>query len=275
MAIAFTKMQGLGNDFVVIDMREKWLDLSPTQIAFMGNRHFGIGFDQLLIISSDRQSQADIHYSIYNPDGSESGQCGNGVRCVAQYVDDHGGIAGESLTVATNTTTMEVFRAGSMNWRVNMGIPQFDANKVPIKSNMVGPMHHVDMMGRAIEVFATSLGNPHAVINNDYYMLDVNEYGPLLESHPIFPQRANIGFAHIINRNQLSLRVYERGAGETIACGSGACAAAVSGIYQNWCDSQLTVTLPGGDLQLEWEKGDNPVWMTGPAAYVFEGTIEL
>ena len=274
--IHFTKMHGLGNDFVVIDAINQTIDLSPEQIRFMSNRNFGIGFDQLLLVEKPVTSNADFKYRIFNADGSEVAQCGNGARCFARFVRDKKLSDKNEIRVDTNAGQLLLCFDADDLITVNMGIPRHQPSEIPLLIAQQNLLYHLVVNGKECQFGAVSMGNPHAVIHvEDVTTAPVAELGKALESHAVFPERANIGFMQIINRHSVKLRVYERGAAETLACGSGACAAVVVGIEQNLLDSPVLVELPGGTLKISWAGRGEPVWMTGAAVAVFEGVIAL
>jgi len=274
--INFTKMHGLGNDFVVIDAINQAIELTPQQIRFMSDRHFGIGFDQLLLVEPPVRHNADFKYRIFNADGSEVAQCGNGARCFARFVRDKKLSEKDEICVDTDSGQLTLrFDDGGLI-TVNMGIPRHSPDEIPLHADQEAKFYSVAINAAEKAFGAVSMGNPHAVIQvNDIKTAPVYELGQVLESHPIFPERANIGFMQTIDRQHIKLRVYERGAGETLACGSGACAAVVIGIEQNLLDHDVYVELPGGELKIHWSGRDTPVFMTGPAVGVFDGRISL
>jgi diaminopimelate epimerase len=273
--INFTKMHGLGNDFVVIDAIKQPIALTPEQIQHLADRHFGIGFDQLLLVEHPTSTSADFKYRIFNADGSEVSQCGNGARCFARFVRDKGLSTKEEVLVDTNAGQLLLRFDQDGQITVNMGIPKHKPSEIPLLL-AEADSYHVTINNEQIEFGAVSMGNPHAVLQvADINSAPVAELGKVLESHTIFPERANIGFMQVISRNQVKLRVYERGAAETMACGSGACAAAVVGIEEGLLDNTVTVELPGGKLRISWAGRGTPVFMTGPAISVFEGKINL
>lgn len=274
--IHFTKMHGLGNDFVVIDTINQRLSLTVEQIRFMADRHFGIGFDQLLLVENPVSDTADFKYRIFNADGSEVAQCGNGARCFARFVHDKQLTDKTDITVDTDAgqLVLHLDRQGLVT--VNMGIPRHDPKQIPLKAKEESRFYTVTVNNSEKAFGAVSMGNPHAVLQvNDIRTAPVSQLGEALESHTFFPERANIGFMQIIDRHHIKLRVYERGTAETLACGSGACAAVVIGIEQNLLDPDVKVELPGGELQIHWSGRGHPVLMTGPAVTVFEGQIQL
>jgi diaminopimelate epimerase len=274
--INFTKMHGLGNDFVVIDAINQAVNLSPEQIRFLADRHFGIGFDQLLLIEKPEKPDADFKYRIFNADGGEVAQCGNGARCFARFVNEKNLFTGNEIAVDTNNGRLVLKINKDNTVSVNMGVPEFNPAKIPLAAELESDSYSVTVNGQTIHFGAVSMGNPHAVIKvDDAAAAPVQEFGRLLENHALFPERANIGFMQILDRMRIKLRVFERGAGETLACGSGACAAVSVGIRQHLLDSLVTVELTGGSLVISWEGGNQPLWMTGPAATVFEGEVSL
>ena len=276
MLIEFTKMHGLGNDFVVIDAIRQSLSLTSEQIRFIADRHFGVGCDQLLLVEEARNSDADFRYRIFNADGSEVAQCGNGARCFARFIRDKKLSDKDNILVDTHAGQLLLTFDDDGLITVNMGIPKHKPALIPLKTEQEAIFYGVEINGMERKFGAVSLGNPHAVLQvDDVHSASVNELGEALESHPFFPQRANIGFMQVQNRNAIKLRVYERGTGETLACGSGACAAVVIGIEQALLAKDVAVELPGGKLQIRWQGRDHPVFMTGPAISVFEGKIAL
>lgn len=277
MQLHFTKMHGAGNDFVVIDAVSQAVSLTPQQIRQLADRHYGVGCDQVLIIEPPASDAVDFRYRIYNPDGGEAEQCGNGARCFARYAHDRG------LTPKTDIRVES--RGGIINQRilsdgsvaVDMGTPRFEPRDIPFQADTAAPTYTLDMEnGQSIELSALSMGNPHAVIEvDDVTDAPVDTLGARLSTHPRFPNGVNVGFLQIIDKGHIKLRVFERGAGETLACGSGACAAVAAGRRRAQLDSEVSVELPGGQLTVQWDGGDTPVWLTGPVTYVFEGRIEL
>lgn len=275
MRVEFSKMHGLGNDFMVIDMVSQQVTLDPELIRGLANRNFGVGFDQLLLVEPPEQPDVDFKYRIFNADGSEVEQCGNGVRCFARFVHERGLTRKRSIRVSTNSGIVEP-EINDHGWvRVNMGAPKVQPSQIPFQSGVEGTSYFVDVAGQPVELDVVNMGNPHAVIVvDDILKAPVETIGPVLESHPRFPARVNVGFMQILSRNEVCLRVFERGTGETLACGTGACAAVVSGIRRGLLDEQVLVHLQGGDLSIAWRPND-VVWMTGPTATVFEGAIHL
>lgn len=276
MLINFTKMHGLGNDFVVIDAINQAVKLSPEQIQFLGNRHFGIGFDQLLLVEPPVKDNADFRYRIFNADGGEVAQCGNGARCFARFVRDKGLTDKSEIRVDTDSGQLLLTISEQNLITVNMGIPRHAPRSIPIDAETEHVLYQLNVDGNDVQFGAVSMGNPHAVLQvENVEQAPVDTWGPVLESHSFFPERVNVGFMQILNKNHIRLRVYERGAAETLACGSGACAAVVAGIEQGLLAPQVTVDLPGGQLTINWEGRGKGVFMTGPATSVFEGQIKL
>ncbi len=276
MRIKFTKMQGLGNDFVVIDAIHQTLSLTPDKIRFLADRHYGIGCDQVLLVESAHHAHADFRYRIFNADGSEVAQCGNGARCFARFVREQGLCSKDEIQVDTDAGRLVLKLSGSDRVTVNMGVPRHAPVEIPLALPEERFRYPVEIEGQTATFGAVSMGNPHAVLVVDSVdTAPVAAWGPVLESHPLFPERVNVGFMQILDGHAVRLRVYERGSGETLACGSGACAAAVVGIEQGLLESPVSVDLPGGRLSIAWEGRGQPVFMTGPAVTVFEGTIEL
>jgi len=277
MIVEFTKMHGLGNDFVVIDAIRQEISLTPEQIRFIATRHFGVGCDQLLLVElAAKHSDADFRYRIFNADGSEVAQCGNGARCFARFVRDKKLSYKDNILVDTHGGQLLLSFDDDGLITVNMGVPRHNPAIIPLRAEQEEKFYTVDVNGVEKAFGAVSMGNPHAVLKvSDVHLAQVSDVGEALESHPFFPERANIGFMQVIDRNNIKLRVYERGAAETLACGSGACAAVVIGIEQKLLDQDVVVELPGGKLKIHWEGRENPVFMTGPAVSVFEGRIEI
>ncbi len=279
MKLQFTKMHGLGNDFVMIDAIHQSVSLSSEQLRLLSDRHFGVGCDQILLVEKPTRTDADFRYRIFNADGSEVGQCGNGARCFARYVRDKQLNLNTVIRVETQSDLLTLTHNDDDTISVNMGVPKFEPNQIPLLAELAENQktdYILEVEGKTIHFGAVSMGNPHAVLQVE--QLDsapVHILGPVLEQHALFPERANIGFMQIDNQHAIQLRVYERGVGETVACGSGACAAAVIGIKQQLLTTPVTVTLPGGNLVIDWQGEGEPVIMTGTATTVFEGTITL
>jgi len=270
-------MHGLGNDFVVIDAIEQKISLSPKQIKLIADRHFGVGCDQLLLVEKPTSKTADFKYRIFNADGSEVGQCGNGARCFAQFVRNKKLSSKDEISVETHSGSLLLSFDHDQFITVNMGIPRHLPAEIPLRTNQEALHYNLTIKTDTIRFSAVSIGNPHAVIQvADIQSAPVSEWGAALENHPFFPERANIGFMQIINRQYIKLRVYERGAAETLACGSGACAAVVIGIEQQLLDKkEIQVELPGGSLLINWSRRGQPVFMKGSATSVFEGQIKI
>jgi diaminopimelate epimerase len=274
--IEFTKMHGLGNDFVVIDATTGPLELSPEQCQTIADRHFGVGCDQILLVEPARDRNSDFYYRIFNADGSEVEQCGNGARCFAMFVRSKGLTDKSVIDVGTMSGNIQLHIEGENMVRVDMGSPILEPELIPFVAEQQQATYPVELNGDEITIGAVSMGNPHAIITvDDVEHAPVTEIGPAMEQHPRFPQRVNVGFMQLIDRSNIRLRVFERGTGETLACGSGACAAVVSGIVQGVLDQQVQVRLPGGNLMIKWQGKGHPVLMSGPAATVFQGRIEL
>lgn len=275
--LAFSKMHGLGNDFMVVDATKQPFNLSESQIQQLANRHFGIGFDQLLIVEPATRAEVDFKYRIFNADGSEVTQCGNGARCFAKFVRQQNLSDKNPIRVETKNTDIELLIHDETGLvEVDMGYPNFEPEKIPLTNAEQSADYSIQLDDQEVRFFAMSIGNPHAVIVTDSInQAPVARVGHLLSTHSVFPQGANIGFMQIENRNAISLRVFERGTGETLACGTGACAAVASGIRAGLLDSPVTVSLAGGQLQILWEKADQTVTMIGPASHVFDGEINL
>lgn len=276
MSLRFTKMHGLGNDFVVIDAIHQSVMLNSEQIRQLANRNFGIGCDQLLLVEKAHHKGADFRYRIFNADGGEVEQCGNGARCFARYVRAKGLTDKDQITVETMKGLLVLTIQPDQQVTVNMGIPNFVPIDIPFTVTQQAQRYPLTVGNQTISIGAVSMGNPHAVtLVDDVSKAPVHELGPLVESHPAFPRRVNAGFMQVDSRNAIHVRVYERGAGETLACGSGACAAMVIGRLWGLLDETVHVHLTGGTLIISWSGEGQPVMMTGPAEFVFEGTIEL
>lgn len=276
MRILFSKMHGLGNDFVVIDAIRQSLEITPERARFIADRRFGIGCDQILLVEPARLSGTDFHYRIFNADGSEVEQCGNGARCFAAFVRQQGLTDKTVIDVGTAKGPIRLFIEPDGQVRVNMGPPVLEPARIPFDAPTLAASYPLEVAGQHLAISAVSMGNPHAVLLvEDVMHAPVETLGPAIESHPRFPQRVNVGFMAVRDRDHIDLRVYERGAGETLACGTGACAAVVAGRLRELLDETVRVSLPGGDLMISWRGIDQPVWMTGPATHVFDGNIAL
>ncbi|MDQ8023886.1 MAG: diaminopimelate epimerase [Moraxellaceae bacterium] len=272
----FTKMQGLGNDFVVIDAVRQPLAMTPQLAARLGDRRFGVGADQILIVEKSETPGVDFRYRIFNNDGSEVEQCGNGARCFVRYVIDHGLTDKTEIRVETKSglITPRVVEGGLVT--VDMGVPVFEPARIPFQSSTDAVEQPLQVGADTVSITAVSMGNPHAVqVVADVDTAPVEVQGPVIESHPRFPARVNAGFMQVVDAHTIRLRVYERGAGETLACGTGACAAVVAGIRRGLLQSPVRVQTRGGDLSIAWGGMGAPVMMTGPAVSVFEGEIDL
>ncbi|NEX19450.1 diaminopimelate epimerase [Thiorhodococcus mannitoliphagus] len=275
MKLRFTKMQGLGNDFVVFDAIRQKVELTPETARHYADRRFGIGCDQILLVEPPRLPETDFHYRIFNADGSEVEQCGNGARCFARFVRDQGLTDKDEIPVGTAAGKIRLYMEADGQVRVDMGRPELRPERIPFLADSEADTYEITVDGQRCLIGAVSMGNPHAVLMiDDLDSAPVAELGPLLESHPRFPQRVNVGFMQILSPQHVRLRVYERGAGETLACGTGACAAVVSGQLRGQLTTRTRVSLRGGDLMIEWRGPAHSVWMTGPAIPVFEGEIE-
>ena len=280
MKIKFTKMHGLGNDFVVLDAISQSFVPNAAQARFLADRHFGVGCDQILIVEKPTQQGVDFRYRIFNGDGGEVEQCGNGARCFVRYVIDHALTGKSEIRVETRSGIITPRLQGNGEITVDMGVPRFSPAEIPFVSPF-GEMSDAVVLplkvgNKDIDISVVSMGNPHAVqVVTDVEAAPVTIDGPLIEAHARFPQRVNAGFMQVQNRNAIRLRVYERGAGETLACGTGACAAVVAGIRRGLLDSPVRVATRGGELSIEWQGVGRPVLMTGPAVTVFEGEIDI
>lgn len=275
MILQYSKMHGLGNDFVVIDLVRQRAYLDTVTIQRMADRHFGIGFDQLLIVEPPEDPTADFKYRIFNSDGSEVEQCGNGVRCFARFVYEQQLTYKTKIRVQTKSGIVEP-ELGANGWvRVNMGQPKFLPEQIPFQAEQAQDLYSLQLKDAEISIDVVNMGNPHAVtLVDDVLTADVATIGPQVEAHERFPERVNAGFLQVMSRNKARLRVYERGVGETLACGTGACAAVVSGIRRGLLDNNVDIELAGGMLNIAWTEGE-PVWMTGPTATVYEGRFDL
>jgi len=276
MRLRFTKMHGQGNDFVVINAVQQPFRLSPEQIRIVSDRHFGVGCDQLLVVEPSTRPDVDFRYRIFNADGGEVEQCGNGSRCFARFVRDEGLTDKTEIRVETMSGLIVPRIETNGEVTVNMGAPVFDPARIPFAADAEARDYLLDVDGAARTIGAVSMGNPHAVqIVADVNTAPVTTEGPRIEHHPRFPKRVNAGFMQIVDRGHIKLRVWERGAGETLACGTGACAAVVTGILWGKLDHTVRVTTRGGDLSIRWDGGSAPVLMTGAATTVYRGEIDL
>jgi diaminopimelate epimerase len=276
MRLSFTKMQGAGNDFVVIDATREPMRLSRGQLRWLADRHFGVGCDQVLVVEPPREPGTDFHYRIFNADGGEVQQCGNGARCFVRFVHGHGLTDKREVRVGTAAGVIVPRLEPDGDVTVNMGPPVLEPARIPFVAPAQAAVYPLDVHGTTREIGAVSMGNPHAVqIVADVDTAPVAVEGPLIESHERFPERVNAGFMQIVDAGHVRLRVYERGAGETLACGTGACAAVVSGIVRGVLTSPVDVETRGGRLRIRWDGGASPVLMTGPAETVFEGEVSV
>lgn len=276
MKLRFTKMQGAGNDFVVIDATKNPVHLSHSQIQHIANRYFGVGCDQLLMVESTDTPDVDFRYRIFNADGGEVEQCGNGARCFVRFVVDKGLTSKRDIRVETASGIITLMLQDDGQVTVNMGAPRFAPAQIPFEAEQQATTYELPLASETVTVSAVSMGNPHAVMLVDnVHTAEVASLGPQIESHARFPQRVNAGFMQVLNEHEINLRVYERGSGETLACGTGACAAAVSGIQLGTLQSPVKVHTRGGILTIQWAGGESPVLMTGPAEIVFDGEIEI
>jgi diaminopimelate epimerase len=283
MRLRFTKMQGAGNDFVMLDATRRPLNLSTEQYRALADRHFGIGADQILVVDPSRTPGVDFGYRIFNASGDEVEHCGNGARCFVRYVRDQGLTDKTHIRVETVNRCIELHLRDDGRVGVDMGAPVFEHDQIPfvaagLKPRTVGDFElwPLELIDASVEVAVLSMGNPHAVQRvDDIDSADVAALGPEIEVLDCFPNKVNAGFMQVLSRSHIALRVFERGAGETLACGTGACAAVVAGIGLGWLDAEVEVDTRGGRLSIEWAGPGQPVWMTGPAVKVFEGEIEL
>ncbi|MCU0840168.1 MAG: diaminopimelate epimerase [Thiobacillaceae bacterium] len=276
MRLQFTKMHGLGNDFVVFDGIHQQVALTPAQLRHLADRHFGVGCDQILLVEAPTRPDVDFRYRIFNADGGEVSQCGNGARCFVRFVHERGLTTKRAIRVETASGVIVPCLEADGQVTVDMGPPRFAPADIPFDAPERRLTYDLEVGGRRLEISALSMGNPHAVwIVDDVHRAPVAELGPLIEYHPRFPERVNAGFLQLLSRREALLRVHERGSGETLSCGTGACAAAVAGMTRGLLDAAVTVHTRGGELIIRWSGADNPVYMTGPAATVYQGEIEL
>ena len=282
MLLRFTKMHGLGNDFVVLDLISQNITIREDQIKTLADRRLGVGFDQLLIAEPPDDPNTDFKYRIYNADGAEVEQCGNGARCFLRFVRDRGLTTKTQIKIGTNTGVIEAKLEADGNITIDMGEPILEPKRIPFLSTKPRIVYPLDVelpvcgTTQQIELTAVSMGNPHGVILvDDVDQAPVKQLGPALERHELFPQRANIGFMQVLSRKEVRLRVFERGVGETKACGTGACAAMVAGRLRGLLDDEVEVHLTGGTLNLRWAGDGYPVMMTGPACRVYEGRLHI
>ena len=280
MKLPFTKMHGLGNDFMVLDLTSGEIELSAEQIRRLSHRQFGIGFDQLLQIKSPSSLDVDFDYRIYNADGDEAEHCGNGARCLAKFVYDNGLSDKNPLAVKTLNRILFLDTNENGEVTVDMGSPDFEPANIPFQTDQEAQLYTLSIelagISRDLEFVALSMGNPHAVISvEDLANTAVKDIGEAVGKHPDFPEGVNVGFMQILSHNEINLRVYERGVGEPLACGTGACAAVAAGRLLEQLDDKVKVNLTGGQLTVSWQRSESPVLITGPATTVYEGTIEI
>ncbi|KAA3655634.1 MAG: diaminopimelate epimerase [Proteobacteria bacterium] len=276
MRLRFTKMHGLGNDFVVVDATRTTIDLTPARVRFLADRHFGVGCDQLLVVEAPTQPGVDFRYRIFNSDGGEVEQCGNGARCFVRFVHDQGLTDKTRIRVETQSGLIEPRLEADGQVTVDMGAPRFEPEDIPFISDSDAVVQPLSLGDVQVPITAVSMGNPHAVqVVADVDTAPVTSLGPAIETHARFPARVNAGFMQVVDEHHIRLRVWERGAGETLACGTGACAAVVAGIQRELLVSPVQVDTRGGSLRIAWDGPGKPVLMTGPAETVFEAEIEL
>ena len=280
MKLRFTKMQGVGNDFVVLDGIGQQVALTVERARRIADRHFGIGCDQILLVERPQGAGADFRYRIWNADGGEVEQCGNGARCFARFVRDKGLTAKDRIRVETRSGVIEPRLEPGGEVSVNMGAPVFEPARIPFLSDSAAVVQTLELERSSVQITAVSMGNPHAVqVVDDVEAAPVVSQGPLIERHSRFPQRVNAGYMQVVDRGRIRLRVWERGTGETLGCGTGACAAVVAGIRRGLLDPVVAVQARGGLLTIRWEGAENDlncaVWLTGPAVTVFEGEIQI
>jgi len=276
MRVQFAKMHGLGNDFVVIDAINQRFELTPGRARALADRKRGVGCDQILLVEAPTDPGVDFNYRIFNADGGEVEQCGNGARCFAVFVRRTGLTGKNSIRVLTSGARMGLHVDDGNQVTVDMGEPELDPGSIPFIADEQSVDYEIEVGGRTVRIAAVALGNPHAVqLVDDVDSAPVESMGPLIESHPMFPNRVNAGFMQIVSVSEIRLRVYERGVGETLACGSGACAAVVAGRLRGLLDETVKVELRGGHLTVKWPGPGLPVSMTGAATFVYQGEIEL
>ncbi len=276
MGLEFSKMHGLGNDFMVVDLISQRLDLNADLVKKLADPHFGIGFDQLLIVEAPTRPDVDFRYRIFNADGYEVAQCGNGARCFGRFVRDRKLTRKHVLRVETASGIIVIKVQEDNRVTVDMGLARLEPIDIPFIAPARSLTYQVDVNGETLEVGAVSMGNPHVILRvTDVDTALVSSLGPALETHPRFPERVNVGFMQVVDRSTLRLRVFERGAGETLACGTGACAAVVSARLQDLVNEHVRVVLPGGELDIHYAGEGHPVMMTGPASRVFDGIVRL
>ena len=275
MRYPFTKMQSLGNDFIVLDGVSEKLNVTPDIARRLADRHFGVGCDQVLLVEPAAGAAGEFVLRIFNHDGSEAEHCGNGARCLAQFLHDGGLAAGKVIRAHTTKVALTLTINPDASITVEMGTPQFAPAAIPFLAERAAPVYALDLNGERVEISALAIGNPHAVRRvEDVARAPVATQGLLVENHPRFPARVNAGFMQVVARDHIRLRVHERGVGETLGCGSGACAAVAVGIELGLLDRRVRVSLPGGDAEVDWQGRGHPIFLTGPAHTVFRGDIE-
>lgn len=276
MKLAFTKMHGAGNDFVVIDGVTQAVNLNTNQLRRLADRHRGIGCDQILMVTPPDSPDADFRYHVFNADGSRAGQCGNGARCVGRFLREKRLTRQRELLLQTDDDSLALSLTEDGRVFAGLGAPRFAPGEVPFQADETQDQYTLDVQGQSLSIGALSMGNPHAILMvDDCNAAPVSTLGPLLEAHTRFPERVNVGFMQVQSRGEVKLRVFERGVGETDACGSGACAAAVHGMKLGLLDEEVLVSLPGGKLSVSWPSMGDRVWLGGPTATVFNGTVTL
>ncbi len=276
MQLHFTKMHGLGNDFILLDGFRQAIALAPEQVRTLADRHFGIGCDQVLLIEPDKDPSIDVRYRIFNAAGEEVEQCGNGARCVAKYLVDQGRVNGGEIRAATMKGVITLYPQADGQVRVNMGVPVLEPARIPLRADRRQAFYAAETAAGRVEFMAASMGNPHAVIRvPDCAAAEVERIARAVQGSGVFPAGVNVGFMELLDPARIALRVYERGVGETLACGTGACAAMVCGRLHQALEKEVDIGLKGGHLVVSWEGEGHPVWMTGPAATVYQGQIEL
>ena len=276
MRLAFTKMHGAGNDFVVIDGVTQAVNLNTNQLRRLADRHRGIGCDQILMVTPPDSPDADFRYHVFNADGSRAGQCGNGARCVGRFLREKRLTRQREILLLTDDDSLALSLTEDGRVFAGLGAPRFAPAEVPFQADETQDQYTLDVQGQSLSIGALSMGNPHAILMvDDCDAAPVSTLGPLLEAHTLFPERVNVGFMQVQSRGEVKLRVFERGVGETDACGSGACAAAVHGMKLGLLDEEVVVSLPGGKLSVSWPSMGDRVWLGGPTATVFNGTVTL
>jgi len=276
MKLAFVKMQGLGNDFVLIDNMSRRIELGTEQVRRLADRRRGIGCDQLLMVEPAQAADAHVRARIFNQDGSEVGQCGNGLRCLAAYLRDAGIVTGNNISIEAGRAMVRAHLGNGTAVTVDMGTPRFAPQEIPFRADAREDSYVLQADSHRLELGVVSMGNPHAVMRvEDCASTPVGELGPLVQSLDEFPEGVNVGFMQVLDDAHVKLRVFERGVGETLACGSGACAAVAIGRVRGWLGSSVSVALPGGELTVDWDGEGQPIWLTGPTQRSFEGIFEL